>query len=55
VCYWKSERVNDGYVVNSLQARLSVTTNLGLQEGVSVEELVQSVQFMSAARLSSGL
>jgi hypothetical protein len=49
--HWKSERVKDGYVVNSLQARLSVTTNLGLQEDVSLEELVQ---FESAARLSPG-
>lgn len=32
---WKSERVNDGYVVNSLQARLSVTANLGLQPAAS--------------------
>jgi hypothetical protein len=36
---WRSERAKDGYVVSKLQARLSVTTNLGLQPGVSLEEL----------------
>jgi hypothetical protein len=48
--YWKSERVKDGYVVSSLQARLSVTANLGLQASVSLDELVH---FEHAARLSS--
>jgi integrase len=47
---WKSERVKDGYVVNSLQARLSVSANLGLQPGVSLQELVH---FEQAARLAS--
>jgi integrase len=36
---WKSERAKDGYVVSRLQARLSVTTKLGLQPGVSLSEL----------------
>jgi hypothetical protein len=36
---WKSERAKDGYVVSKLQARLSVTSNLGLQPGVSLAEL----------------
>jgi hypothetical protein len=45
---WRSERVKDGYVVNSLQARLSVTSNLGLQKSVCLQELVQ---FERAARL----
>jgi hypothetical protein len=46
---WKSERVKDGYVVDSLQARLSVTANLGLQPGVTLDELVQ---FEREARLA---
>jgi hypothetical protein len=36
---WRSERAKDGYVVSKLQARLSVTTNIGLQPVVSLEEL----------------
>lgn len=36
---WRSERAKDGYVVSRLQARLSVTQNLGLQPGLSVTEL----------------
>jgi integrase len=47
---WKSERVKDGYVVNSLQARLSVSANLGLQPQVSLQEIVQ---FEHAARLAA--
>jgi hypothetical protein len=47
--HWKSVGVKDGYVVNSPQARLSVMSNLGLQEDVSLEELVQ---FESTDRLS---
>jgi hypothetical protein len=39
---WKSERVKDGYVHgNSLQARLSVTANLGLQESITLNKFVQ--------------
>jgi hypothetical protein len=34
---WRSERVKDAYVVSSLQNRLSVTANLGLQPSVSLE------------------
>jgi hypothetical protein len=44
---WRSERVKDGYVVSSLQARLSVTANLGLQAETSLAELVE---FERAAR-----
>jgi hypothetical protein len=44
---WRSERVKDGYVVSSLQARLSVTANLGLQAETSLAELVK---FERAAR-----
>jgi integrase len=47
---WRSERVKDGYVVSSLQARLSVTANLGFQQEVSIQELEQ---FEQAARLSA--
>jgi hypothetical protein len=36
---WRSEHAKDGYVLDRLQARLSVTANMGLQEGVSVAEL----------------
>jgi hypothetical protein len=46
---WKSERAKDGYVVSKLQARLSVTSNLGLQSGVSLAELGS---FERKARLS---
>jgi hypothetical protein len=46
---WKSERAKDGYVVSRLQARLSVTTNLGLQPEVSLSELER---FEREARLS---
>jgi hypothetical protein len=45
---WRSERVKDAYVVSSLQNRLSVTANLGLQPSVSLDELVR---FDCAARL----
>jgi hypothetical protein len=47
---WKSERVKDSYVVNSLQAHLLVSANLGLQPEVSLQELVQ---FEQAARLAA--
>lgn len=47
--FWRSERAKDGYVVSRLQARLSVTANLGLQPGVSVAELEQ---FERDARLA---
>ena len=36
---WRSERAKDGYVVSRLQARLSVTRNLGLQPNLSLQEL----------------
>ena len=36
---WRSERAKDCYVVSKLQARLSVTANLGLQPDVSLDEL----------------
>jgi hypothetical protein len=45
---WRSEQVKDAYVVSSLQSRLSVTANLGLQPSVSLDELVR---FERAARL----
>jgi hypothetical protein len=45
---WRSERVKDAYVVSSLQSRLSITANLGLQPSVLLDELVQ---FERAARL----
>jgi integrase len=38
---WRSERVKDGYVVSSLESRLSVTANLGLQPSVTLDELVR--------------
>jgi hypothetical protein len=41
---WRSERVKDGYVVSSLQERLSVTANLGLQDSVTLAELVEFEQ-----------
>lgn len=46
---WRSERAKDGYVVERLQARLSVTQGLGLQPGVTLADL-QS--FEIEARLS---
>jgi hypothetical protein len=46
---WRSERAKDGYVVSRLQARLSVTQNLGLQPGISISELEA---FEHEARLS---
>jgi hypothetical protein len=36
---WRSKRAKDGYVVERLQARLSVTQSLGLQPGVTLAEL----------------
>jgi hypothetical protein len=45
---WRSERVKDGYVVSSLQSRLSVTSCLGLQPSVTLEDLQK---FERAARL----
>lgn len=36
---WRSERAKDSYVVAKLQARLSVTENLGLQSAVSLDEV----------------
>jgi hypothetical protein len=36
---WRSKRAKDGYVLDRLQVRFSVTANMGLQEGVSVLEL----------------
>jgi hypothetical protein len=36
---WRSELAKDGYVVSKLQARLSVTANLGLQPDVSLADL----------------
>jgi hypothetical protein len=45
---WRSERLKDGYVVSSLQSRLLVTANLGLQPSVSLDELLK---FERAARL----
>jgi hypothetical protein len=47
--FWKSERAKNGYVVSRLQARLSVTTNLGLQPGISLSELER---FEREARLT---
>jgi hypothetical protein len=47
--FWKSERGKDGYVVSRLQARLSVTSNLGLQPKVSLADLEH---FEREARLS---
>jgi integrase len=44
---WRSERAKDGYVVSSLQARLSVTASLGFQDDVTLAELVE---FERAAR-----
>jgi hypothetical protein len=41
---WRSERVKDGYVVSSLQTRLSVTANLGLQNSVTLAELIEFEQ-----------
>jgi hypothetical protein len=46
---WRSERAKDGYMVSSLQLRLSVTLNLGLQPGVTLPELVK---FERAARFA---
>jgi hypothetical protein len=45
---WRSERVKDGYVVDALQSRLTVTANFGLQPSVSLDELLT---FERAARL----
>jgi integrase len=45
---WRGERVKDGYVVSSLQSRLSVTSNLGLQPSVTLNDLQK---FERAARL----
>jgi hypothetical protein len=36
---WQSERAKDRYVLDRLQARLSVTANMGLQPCVSISEL----------------
>jgi hypothetical protein len=47
---WRSERAKDGYVVSSLQARLSVTADMGLQPSVSLDQLVS---FERAARLGT--
>lgn len=46
---WRSERAKDSYVVTRLQARLSVTRNLGLQPGVTLAELQE---FEREARLA---
>jgi integrase len=47
---WRSERAKDGYVASSLQARLSVTADMGLQPLVSLDQLVS---FERAARLGT--
>lgn len=36
---WRSERAKDGYVKEKLQAKLSVTRNLGLQEDIPIADL----------------
>jgi hypothetical protein len=52
---WRSERAKDGYVVSRLQARLSVTQNLGLQPGTSIFELEAFEREARLSPLASGL